>query len=63
MLDQLASSFKWLEVLCAAGKEITTVTRFESGNIVLEHATQPHDFQSMSTQCLLVMVSKGDEKK
>jgi hypothetical protein len=36
---------------------------FERGDIVLDHAREPHDFEGVGSQRFLVMIPQRDEKK
>ena len=39
------------------------MTGFEDGDIVFDHAAEPHDFDGMRAQALLMVIAQGDEEK
>ena len=39
------------------------MTGFKRGDIVLEDAAEPHDFEGVGAQRFLVMISESDEEK
>src|SRR5438105_2831130 len=61
--NEVALFFKGRDVFLATAQEITTVAAFQTGDVVLDQATESHHFDCVSAERILVMIAQGDQQE